>query len=434
MVFTTFWFEHQVFGERAAGGYHFDNVALHAIASVLLWRVLAALEVPAAFVAACVFAVHPINVESVAWITERKNVLSAVFYFASALTFLRGRFAASVVLLAGALLSKSVTCSLPAALLLVLWWKHRTPTRREALTLAIMFAIALVMAAMTAILERTHVQAVGREWDLSAADRILVAGRAIWFYATTIVLPFNLSFIYPKWPIDAAQVWQWAFPLGVIAAIFSLWRMRDRWGRGPLVATLIFAGTLVPALGFFNIFPMRYTFVADHYAYHASAALLVLIGIGLQRLLGPRGVYVVVVPLVFLTLVRCTTYANLETLWRDTVQKNPGSWMTHLNLARALDGADKTDEAADHFAAAVQLGSDVVDTHLDYGTFLSNHDQFDRAVAQYNRAMEIAPELPQIYLKLARTYRKMNRIDDANRAYTEAVRRDPSLATRPQGP
>jgi hypothetical protein len=220
-----------------------------------------------------------------------------------------------------------VTCSLPAALLLVLWWKRRTPSRREQATIAIMFAIALAMAATTVLFERTHVQAVGREWDLSALDRILIAGRAVWFYATKIVLPFNLSFVYPKWPIDPAQMWQWAFPIGVIVVVFVLWRMGDRWGRGRLVATLIFAGTLVPALGFFNIFPMRYTFVADHYAYHASAPLLVLIAIGLQRLLGSRGPYFVLVPLVFLTLVRCTVYANMETLWRDTAAKNPHSWM-----------------------------------------------------------------------------------------------------------
>jgi len=335
------------------------------------------------------------------------------------------------LLLAAALLSKSVTCSLPAALLLVLWWKGRTPSRKEIVALAVMFTIALAMAATTASLERTHVQAVGREWNFSPLDRLLIAGRAVWFYLTKIVLPLNLSFVYPRWPIDAGQLWQWAFPLGVVAALAALWLMRDRWGRGPLVAALIFVGTLVPALGFFNIYPMRYTLVADHYAYLATPALFVLIAIALDRCLR-RGAaaYIVLVPLVVLTLARAGVLADSESLWRDTLAKNPDSWMVHLNLAKTLDGKDDP-EAGGHFAQAVTLAPELVDTRMDYGTFLANQKRFDEAIAQYNRAIEINPHVPQVYLHLGRTYRKMGRADDARRAFEEALKLDPSLAASP---
>src|SRR5207237_2240507 len=137
----------------------------------------------------------------------------------------------------------------------------------------------------------------------------LIAGRAVWFYLAKLVLPVNLSFVYPQWPIDAKAAWQWAFPFGIVVALLVLWQMRDRWGRGPVVAALIFVGTLVPALGFFNIYPMRYTFVADHYAYHAAVAAMVLIAIALQRLLGRRGAFVALMPLVVLTLVRSIVFS-----------------------------------------------------------------------------------------------------------------------------
>src|SRR5262249_39045021 len=160
-----------------------------------------------------------------------------------------------LVLFACALLSKSVTCSLPAALLLVLWWEHKAPTRREAFVLAAMFVLGLGLALNTAWLERSHVAAVGAEWNYSPLDRILIAGRAVWFYLGKLLLPFQLSFIYPKWTIAPSLAWQWAFPLGIIVALVVLYLQRDRWGRGPLVAALFFVGTLLPALGFFNIYP-----------------------------------------------------------------------------------------------------------------------------------------------------------------------------------
>ncbi len=427
MVFTTFWFEHQLWG-NAPPGYHFDNVLLHALAVFLLWRVLSRLGIPVALAAACLFAVHPINVESVAWITERKNVLSAVFYFASALLFLRGSNVLVVVVFALALLSKSVTCSLPAALLLVLWWKRRTPTRWEWIALAVMFALGLTMAATTAWLERLHVQAVGREWNLSALDRVLIAGRAIWFYATKIVLPLGLSFVYPKWPIDPREVWQWAFPVGVIVAIAVLWQMRDRWGRGPLVGALIFAGTLVPALGFFNIYPMRYTFAADHYAYHATAAAAVLIAIGLSRVLGPRGVYFLVPPLLFLTLVRCTVYADPETLWRDTLRKNPDSWMVNLNLAQVLVKRGNEAEAQQHFERQVALAPELAETHWKMGVNFARRNMPDDAIAEYDRAIERDPRFPQAYFGRGDAFVAKGDLVQAQRDYERAIELKPDYA------
>jgi tetratricopeptide (TPR) repeat protein len=432
MVFTSFWVEFHLWDARPLG-YHVDNILLHALAAILLWRTLEKLEVPGAFVAAALFAVHPINVESVAWITERKNVLSAVFYFAAALAYLRWNksppgstrwYLLALVLFVAALLSKTVTCSLPAALLLVVWWKRGKLTSRDVIPLLPMFAIGLLMGGVTAWLERTHVQAVGREWDLSILDRMLIAGRAIWFYATKVLLPFQLSFIYPKWSMDPSALWQWMFPVGVIVVIVVLWLMRDRWGRGPLAGALFFIGTLVPALGFFNIYPMRYSYVADHFTYLAAVGLFVLIAAAMSR--AGRWAYMPLVPLLIISIARSTVYHDSLTLFADTVAKNPTSWMAHLNLAKALDEANDPKAGAE-IRQAVFLGPDIVDTNMDAGTYSSNHGDFSRAFRYYDRALQLAiqhadPKLPQVYYHRGRAYQKMRQPDKAIREYGEALK------------
>ncbi|HOW19171.1 MAG TPA: O-GlcNAc transferase, partial [Phycisphaerae bacterium] len=283
LVFTSFWLEYHLWDSRP-GGYHVVNILLHGTSAVLLWLVLRRLAVPGAWFAAAVFAVHPVHVESVAWITERKNVLSGVFYLSAALVWLRfagldcpraaeprrrSLYAIGLFLFACALLSKSVTASLPAALLLVLWWKRGRIARGDFLPLVPFFALGAVMGLITAWVERHHVGAEGAEWALSAAERCLIAGRALWFYAAKLIWPVRLTFIYPRWPIDSGVWWQYLYPIAAVAAIGLLWGLRRRIGRGPLVAVLFFAITLAPALGFFDVYPMRYSFVADHFQYHA---------------------------------------------------------------------------------------------------------------------------------------------------------------------
>jgi protein O-mannosyl-transferase len=438
MVFTTFWMEYQLWGDSATG-YHLVNVLLHATAAVLLWRVLVALHIPAAYVAAIIFALHPIHAESVAWITERKNVLSAVFYFAAGLAYLRwdqhGRprdYVVALILFIAALLSKTVTCSLPAVLLLILWWTRDRISRRDAIALAPLFLIGLLLAMWTVYFERSHVQAVGPEWDLSLIDRTLIAGRAVWFYLAKLILPVNLSFIYPRWTIDWRDPVQWAFPIGVIVAVAVLWRMRDRWGRGPLVAALIFVGTLVPALGFFNIYPMRYSFVADHFQYHASVAVIVLIAIGLHRLLRripkPAEYAIVIAPLLLLTMFRSAVYRDVEILWRDTLAKNPDSWMVHLNLAKELAKRGNDAEAQQHFERQAELAPQLAETHWNLAINLARRKQFDAALAEYDRALERDPRFPQAFFGRGNVFRERGDFATAAAEYRHAIELKPDYA------
>jgi protein O-mannosyl-transferase len=281
LVYTTFWVEYHVWKLNPLG-YHIVNELLHALGAILLWRVLKRLELPGAWLAAAIFALHPVNVESVAWITERKNVLSGVFFFAAAWAYLRfagetgsqkrrrGWWLAGLLLFVCALLSKTAACSLPVVLLLARWWKQKRLEWGDVLPLVPFFVVGLGLGLQTAWLEKHHVGAGGAEWSASFAERWLIAGRALWFYAGKLFWPVNLTFVYPRWQLDVGIWWQWLFPAGALATVATLWFGRKKFGGGPLAAILIFASTLFPILGFLNVYYMRYSFVADHFQYFAE--------------------------------------------------------------------------------------------------------------------------------------------------------------------
>ena len=425
-VHTSFWVEARLWGTRHAAGYHVDNVLLHAAAAVLLWRALAAIGVPWPWLVAAVFAVHPVMVESVAWVTERKNVLSTVFYLLAFHAYRRTGllrldeetrvytggsdrtwYAAALALFLLALFSKTVTCSLPAALLLIAYWKRGRITRPDVRPLLPMFAAGLALSALTAHLERTHVGANGPDFDwITPADRVLIAGRAAVFYAGKIVWPTHLLFMYPRWAIDPHQRWQWICPAAVTATVVGLWLARRRLGRGPLVATLFFLGTLVPALGFVNVYPMRYAWVADHFQYLASIGLIALVVAAFDRAarVVPRSIIAaaVLAPLAVLTWRQQRIYGDAETLWRDTTARNSASWMAHVNLANALADRGDTAGAWAESNQALALAPEVADTHYDVGYALAKRGQWPAATAAFRRAAQLGPNVPATWSKLSR--------------------------------
>jgi hypothetical protein len=356
LVHTTFWIEYHLVGTNPTL-YHIDNILLHAMSAILLWQLLSKLEVKGAVFAACVFALHPVMVESVAWVTERKNVLSLVFYLLAMHVYLfrfaptnrdgarpDWRFyALAIVFFLCALFSKTVTASFPAAVLLIFWWKHGRLRLRDVRPLIPFFVAGIAMGAVTGWLERHHVGAsedVTPELKLSLVQRSLIAGRVIWFYLAKLIYPHPLVFIYPRWnEIDHPSAVQWIYPAMVIVATIVLWVLRKKIGRGVVVAWLLFCGTLVPALGFVNVFPMRYSFVADHFQYHASIAMIVLV-VAITGYLSPRmrgAIWgIILVFLGCMTFNRARVYKDAETLWLDTMAKNPNSWMVYTNLGNVL--------------------------------------------------------------------------------------------------
>ena len=441
LVHTTYWLEYRLWGLNPTG-YHVVNVILHALSAVLVWRLLIRLKVPGAWAAAALFALHPVHVESVAWITERKNTLSGAFYLSAAWAYLRYEevrsprlYWAALFLFAAALLSKTVTCTLPAALLLVLWWKGQTPMRRTA-ALAPFFALGVAMSGVTVWMERHSVGAWGPEWDLSLVERGLIAGRALWFYAVKLLVPLDLAFIYPRWEINATAIWQYLYPVGALGVGILLWAFRERLGRGPLTGVLFFAGTLTPALGFFNFYPMLYSFVADHFQYLASLGLLALAAAGGHRawtrlgqpMLGPIALALVLAVCGLLTWRQGRVYADLETLWRDTLQKNAGAWIAHNNLANILKERGQLDQAIGHYRQALLLKPGSAQIHLNLADAHRVRGESVAALRHYHRALKSEPDRVETYLKLGNALLGQNAVAEAIEHYRQALQLAPNLA------
>ncbi|HEY4311042.1 MAG TPA: tetratricopeptide repeat protein [Pirellulales bacterium] len=427
LVHTTFWIEYHLWGLHPLG-YHLINVSLHALSAVLLWRLLVRLRVPGAWLAAALFAVHPVMVESVAWVTERKNVLSLALALLSLHAYLRfapadddGRlqtarprdawrwYALALVLFLAALLSKTVVASLPAVILVIYWWKRGRITPQDMLPLVPFFALGLGLGLFTVWMEKHHVGARGSEFDFTVFERILIAGRAAWFYVGKLVWPYPLAFFYPRFAIDDHALWQYIFPLTAVALLITLWWYRERIGRGPLAAVLVFGGVLVPALGFFNVYPFRYSFVADHFQYHASLALFALAGAGAMmaaarlpqqfRAAAPAAGGLLLAVLVMLSFSQARTYRDLETLYHDTIAKNPSGWTAYSNLAVYVEALGRHDEAYENFKKAVELNPDDEKMQANMGHILlklGERDGFtpellEEMMGHFRRALEIDP-------------------------------------------
>lgn len=375
MVHTSYLVEHSIWGQNPKG-YHVVNVLLHTFVALLLWQVLYVLKVPWPFAAALIFALHPVQVESVAWVTERKNVLSGVFYMSSLLMFLRWHatryigpsqgssntlYVISIVLFICALWSKTVTATLPFVIILLLWWKQALNIN-VVVRLLPFIILGVVMGSITAWIEQGHAGAVGEPWDLTLIERGLIAGRAIWFYIYKLFLPFNLTFIYPRWEIDSSDIFQYAYPLAMFLLITQFWGARKRIGRGPLTALLIFCGTLFPALGFLNVFPMQFSFVADHFQYLASAAMISLIvailhtaSKTLNRPLLVVGLAAICSLYLFNTWQLQAQYKDQTSLWQATIKKNPEAWIAHGNLGAIYMTQQRTSEAMESLTTAAEL-------------------------------------------------------------------------------
>jgi tetratricopeptide (TPR) repeat protein len=446
MVFTSFWVEKRLWGLDPLG-YHLVNVLLHAGSALLLWRLLARLGLRGAWLAAAAFALHPMCVESVAWVTERKNTLSLFLsllamhaYFASrekrarseagsparALSFIGFSF---FVL---ALFSKTTAAVVPAVLLVLVWWRDGRVKRADVRPLLPWFAAGIALGAHTAWLERTAVMAVGSEWALNAADRFVLAGRAVLFYSQKFLLPLDLSFIYSRWKVDAHVPLQWLPALGALVLLVLAWRLRAGLGRGPFAFLLLFGGVLFPAMGFFNVYPMRFSWVADHFAYQAVAVLAAAAVCGAASLTAgwsaksTRAAAALAAALIALlgtlTFRQSRIYRDEETLWSATLQKNPECFICHTNYGIWLMEKGRDPEAAAHLEASVRLKPDEVPTLLNLALIDERRGHFDEAATLLRSALRVDPANAAALINLAKADARAGRVNDAIASYREALR------------
>ncbi|HYY29009.1 MAG TPA: tetratricopeptide repeat protein [Chthoniobacterales bacterium] len=435
LVHTAFWTEHQLWGD-AHRWYHVTNILIHCLSALLLLQILRKLEIPGAWLAALIFAIHPIQVETVAWISELKNVLSGAFYFASILVYLRfdeTRRAApywmSLALFLAGLLSKSVIATLPAILLVIFWWKRGTLSfKRDLLPLIPFFLLGIGFGLFTAWVERNLIGAQGADYNYTIVERGLIAGRVIWFYLSKLFWPAELIFIYPRWQISQAVWWQYLFPAGVILLLGAAVWLSRKW-RGPLAGLLIFSISLLPVLGFLNVYPFRYSLVADHFAYLAGLGIIVPISAGITlfcehylqapvRYIPPA---LLLVGLVLLSANQSRMYTDIDTLWRTTLERNPCAWMAHNNLGVLLLRRGKVEEAISHFRKAIGLNAHDAATQSNLGDAYLALDRVDDAIAQYRTALQIKPNDAASHYNFANALLKQGLIDDALAEYQAAL-------------
>lgn len=430
LVHSVFWMEHK-FWEYRPMGYHFTNILLHLCSALLLLKILRRLDVPGAWLTTALFALHPLQVESVAWISELKNTLSGVCYLGAALIYLkfdRERkpvfYCVALGLFLLGLMSKTVIATLPAALLVVFWWKRgRLSWKQDMTPLIPFFGSGLAAGLFTAWMERKLIGAEGSEFAFSMIERALISGRAFWFYLGKLFWPENLIFIYPRWHVSQAVWWQYLFPVAALLLLGVLWLVRQRC-RGPLAGLLFFSGTLFPALGFLNVYPFRYSFVADHFQYLAGIGPIALAAAGITQTLSlfekrfpslkPMLCGALMTVLLALTWRQCGMYRDNETLWRTTAAKNPGSWMAHDNLGNALSDVGKVDEAIMEHHKALKLRPDSAEVSSDLANALLLNGQIDEAIANYKKSLEINPRNQATHYNLGNVLlHKTGHLDDA---------------------
>jgi len=441
LVHSAFWVQARLWGDHPLG-YHLVTLACHLACAGLFLVVLRRLEVPGAWFAAALFALHPVQVESVAWISELKNTLSTALFLGALLTYLRfdaerraAWYGLASVLFLLALAAKTVTASLPAVLLVIFWWRRGgIEARRDVVPLLPWFVVGAAAGLLTAWVERTQIGADGIDYELSGLERFQLAGKAVLFYASKLLWPADLSFIYPRWVLDAGNPAGW-LPLAAVAGIFfAAFRLRSR-SRAPLAALLLFVGTLFPALGFINVYPFRYSFVADHFQYLSSLAMFALAAAG-ARLAAARipGTLrfalagAVLLGLAALTYRQSGDYRDAETLYRATLARNPSAWMAHNNLGKELLASPESrEEAIRHFEAALALKPDYAEALNNLGLALSQNGRPREALPYLQKSLQLKPDAHQTHNNLGIALAGAGRLEESLQAFTEAARLAPQV-------
>jgi protein O-mannosyl-transferase len=440
LVHTTFWLEQKLWG-YSFPGYHLVNVLWHSLSVVLVYGILTRLNAPGALLAAAIFAVHPVMVESVGWMTEQKNTLSTVFYLGAMLAYLdfdesrrRWRYFLALGLFACALLTKSATVTLPVALLIIFWWKRGTWLwQRDVQPLVPFFLMSIASGLMTMWVERKFVGALGADFELNFLQRVLLTGRALWFYLGKLVWPANLSFTYVRWTINPSQWWQWVFSIAALVTTFVLWAIRGRW-RAPLAGWLFYCGTLFPILGFLSLYMFLYTFVADHLQYLASLGMIGLasagIALGFERLttparwLGTSLCILLLATFATLSWQQSQMYGDTIKLYQNTLTHNPDCWIAHHNLGSELQAKNKLEAAIEQYEIVLHTRPDFAMSHNNLGNVYLQMGRYQEAIDHLENAAKLKPNLGMIHNSLAGAYFAIGKLPQSIEQYRLALAYD----------
>lgn len=447
LTLTTFYAERGLWALNPAG-YHLVNILLHAANAILVWQLLKQLRVPGAWLAGTIFALHPVQVESVAWITERKNVLMGFFFLLSLLAWRnfadeqskhRWRFyTLALVFYILALCAKTTACTLPAGLILILWLRKIPTSGKRWAQVAPFVVIGIGMGLIAMSWERYHHDTQGKLFEIAWLQRGLIASHAIWFYAAKIFWPANLTVAYPRWTILpthlAAYLW---VAVTAVSAVF-VWWLRRWTGRGVEAAVVFFVATLAPMLGLIMHHFYMYSFVADHFQYLASLGLIALVAAGIEmglrkihwgkRALRPVLYATVMITLGVLTWNQSEMYADAETLWQTTLRHNPDSLLAQANLGSIAFKDGQLEEASTHFQKILQKNPDCAGIHYNLGLCLFQAGRIDEAMAEYKKELDLYPDNAEAHNNLGQALAFKGQQKEAIAEYQRALALAPDLS------
>jgi Flp pilus assembly protein TadD len=453
LSYTALWAQWPFFKNQPTG-YHVTTIVLHLIGSLLVWALLDRMRIPGAWLSGLIFAIHPVAVESVAWVSETKNTLSLPLFLLSCLCWVvqddepegprRTRFyVLSIVCFLLAMLAKTSMVALPVVLLLHAWWKRGTVTLQDVIRTAPFFLISLVLGIIT--IQYQHGRAIGAEKILvgGVASRIATAGMAILFYLKQIVWPITLLPIYPRWEVDPPKVWQFlAWPV-IAAAAAWLWANRgtaDRpgWGRHALFGLGFFLLLVLPVLGFVTISYMRITWVADHFIYLPMIGVIALIGAAARRWydhstasaqpLILAGGAVVLATCGLLSFRYANAWASEDALWTHTLKTNHDAWQAHNRLGAKKFSRGDVEGGYYHFSQSTRLRPDLGETHNNLGSALSAKGRLDEAIKEFAEACRLTPNVPAMRVNLANSLFQAGRFVDAGDAFRSMLEKEPNNA------
>jgi Flp pilus assembly protein TadD len=443
---TSFRVQHALWGLNPLP-YRIVNLCFHILSALLLWRVLERLRVRGAWLGAALWAMHPVQVESVAWITELKNVQSCVFYLLAIWCFLywldtdrssKSAYALALLSSTLALLSKTSTVMLPVVLGLCWWWRERNWSRRKSLTLIPFLLISVVAAVWTIWEQKFHSGAVGSEWQLSGLERLALVGKTFWFYLARLLWPDPLIFIYPRWTIDTSHALTFLPLIILITMLLVVWRYRNTGLGAVFFAIAYFVVSLFPVSGLFDIYFFLFSFVADHFQYLAAMGPLALAACGIvtavdsvkqaRGLLKPAVSGGLLLLVAILTAQQSRIYSSRLTLWRDTTKKNPAAWLAHSNLGAELDDQSRFDEAMAQYEEALRLYPRDAEAANRLAADLADRGKMPEAIEKLELVLQIHPDHYAAHNNLAIILIQLGRTDEALSHWEEAIRIKPDFA------
>jgi tetratricopeptide (TPR) repeat protein len=441
---SVWWLEWRLWGDNATG-YHAVNLLLHAVNAVLVWAILRYLKIPGAWLAGLVFAIHPVNVATVAWVSEQKNTLSMLFYAVAIRLYLQFDetsdwrwYAVSWSAFWLALFSKTAVVMLPVVLLGCVWWRHGRLRPIDLLRSVPFFVLSLVMGLVNVWYVYHRLMGGHRIRTVGFPFRVAAAGWVPWFYLYKALLPFSLCVIYPQWNINVSQWVSYLPGAALVGCLTLFWWKRQTWGRPLLFGMGYFVVTLFPVLGFFDQSFYQYSLVADHWQYCSIVGAIALVvgaaaAIGRRmdrprRSVGEVAGLVALVALGMATWTRAGVYATAETLWRDTLGRNPSAWMAHNNLGLVLQGSGNVSEAIAHYEQAVRLKPDFAEAQNNLGSAWQQMGRLEEAKQHYEQAVRLAPNYAHARNNLGVVLFLLHHVPEAEAQYEEALRLEPDYA------